>query len=158
MEELAVELELAGPAVEGISSNRQVDRCKVDADLVRPAGLEPDLEQRVARQELTDREVGDRIAGRIGVERMPQSIATVAADRRFDPAAARPWSPDHERDVVTIELMAAHKLLQPPVRLLRARDHHQSRRITVEPMHDAWPVGISAGDVVLEQPVDECPG
>ena len=158
MEELAIELELAGPAVDGISGDRQVDRGEVDADLVGPARLEPDVEQRVARQELTHIEVGDRIARRVGVERMPQGVAPVAADRRFDPAAARPWSPDDERDVMTIELMAAHELLQPAVRLLRARDDHQPRRVAVEPVHDAGPVGISAGDVVLEQPVDERPG
>jgi len=89
---------------------------------------------------------------------MPQGVAPVAADRRFDPSAARPWSPDDERDVMTIELMAAHELLQPAVRLLRAGDHHQPRRVTVEPVHDAGPVGISAGDVVLEESVHECPG
>src|SRR6478752_5300192 len=158
MEELAIELELAGPAVDRISGHRQVDRGEVDSDLVGPSRVEPDVEQRVTRQKLTDSKVSDRIAGRIGGERMPQSVAPVAADRRFDPAAARPWSPDDERDVMTIELMAAHELLQPAVRLLRARDYHQPRRVTVEPVDDAGPVGISAGDVVLEQPVDECPG
>src|SRR4029077_18933444 len=124
-------------------------------DLVGPPRLEPDVEQRVARQELTHSEVGDGITGRVGVERMPQGVAPVAADRRFDPAASRPWSPDDERDVMTIEFMAAHELLQPSVRLLRARDYHQPRRVTVEPVDDPGPLGISAGDVVLEQSVDE---
>ena len=40
MEELAVEAELRAVAVDAVADNRVADRRHVDADLVRPAGLE----------------------------------------------------------------------------------------------------------------------
>src|SRR5438309_6668857 len=49
VEELALEAELARPAVDRVSRHRQVDRRQVDADLVRPARLQPDVQQRVPR-------------------------------------------------------------------------------------------------------------
>src|SRR3954470_18274202 len=89
VEELAIEAEVAALSVQGIARDGQVDRAEVDADLVRPPGLEPHTEERVARQELDHLEVRHRLARRRRVERMPRRVVTVAADRRIDRAAAR---------------------------------------------------------------------
>ena len=51
VEELALEAQ-AGHAVDPVADDGQLDRGQVDADLVRPAGLEPDPEQRVLRRDL----------------------------------------------------------------------------------------------------------
>ena len=41
VQELALEAEVAGDAVDGVAGDRQLDRLEVDADLVRPPRLEP---------------------------------------------------------------------------------------------------------------------
>ena len=48
MEELPREAELACDPVHRIAGYREVDCGEMDADLVRPAGLEPDAQERVA--------------------------------------------------------------------------------------------------------------
>ena len=46
--------------------------------------------------------------------------------------------------------------LQPPVRLLRARDHEEARGVAVEPVDDARPLGLlPARHRVAEETVDE---
>ena len=46
VQKLAPELGV-GHAVDRVTDHRKVDRRQVNADLVRPAGLQPDREQRV---------------------------------------------------------------------------------------------------------------
>ena len=88
VQELTVEPELAADPVHRVARDRQVDRCEVDADLMHPPRLEPHAEQRVALQALLELEVRDRVSRRVGVERLPRRVATVAADRSLDPAGA----------------------------------------------------------------------
>src|SRR3954452_13066633 len=78
VEELAVEIELAGSPVQGITRDRQVDRGDVDANLMRPSRLELHVEQCMAWEQLHDGEVGDRVARRVSVEGMAHRIASVA--------------------------------------------------------------------------------
>ena len=52
VEELPLETEVAGDAVDRVAADGQPDRLEVDADLVRPPRLEPHLEQRVLGEEL----------------------------------------------------------------------------------------------------------
>ena len=85
VEELALEPEVAGDAVDGIAADRKPDRLEMDADLVRPAGLEPDVEERVVAHRLLHLEPGHRLARRRRVERVAGAVAAVAADRRLDP-------------------------------------------------------------------------
>src|SRR5439155_22423363 len=96
MEELTLEAELARSAIDRVTRDGQVDGSEVDADLVGSSRLEPDVQQRVARQQLDEVEMRDRVAGRVGVERVPQSIAPVAADRSLDPARARARMADYD--------------------------------------------------------------
>ena len=77
------------------------------ADLVGAAGLERDAEERVLAVGLEHLEMGDRLAGRVGVERPAGRIVAVAADRRLDPAAARGGAAAHEGEVGAFELRAA---------------------------------------------------
>ena len=68
VQELALEAELTGPAVDGVSGDGESDGGEMDADLMRPARLELHVEERVAREELNELEVRDRLARRVGVE------------------------------------------------------------------------------------------
>ncbi len=61
----------------------------------------------------------------------------------------------HERQILALEGAAADEGLHRLVRLGRARDHEQARRIAVEPVHDPGTVGGAAGYPALEQSVDE---
>ena len=90
---------VVGHAVDAVADDGQVDRGQVDADLVRPAGLEADVEQRVAAEQPLDLEVRDGVARRVGVERVPRRLAAVAADRRLDPPRARARPAADERQV-----------------------------------------------------------
>src|SRR4051812_48381841 len=112
----------------------------MDADLVRAAGLEPHVEQRVAVEQPLDLEVRDRLARRVAVERVARRPAPGAADRRLDPPGpgARPAA--DERLVATLEGVLAHELLQLRVCLLAARDREQAGRVAVEPVDDAGPL------------------
>ena len=112
MEELAPEL-LVGDAVDRVADDRQVDRRQVDADLVRAAGLEADVEQRVPVEQALDLEVRDRLARRVGVERVARRLAAVAADRRLDPAGPRARPTADERLVAPLERPRSDELLQP---------------------------------------------
>ena len=49
VKELPLQAEVAGGSVDRVSAHGEPDRLEVDADLVRPAGLEPHVEERVAR-------------------------------------------------------------------------------------------------------------
>src|SRR3712207_5907421 len=66
MEKLALERQLltarpaAARAVDRIAGHRVADEGAMDADLVRPARLDPHLGQRVAREALDDTEVAHR--------------------------------------------------------------------------------------------------
>ena len=128
------------------------------ADLVRPPRLERDPQEGVPRQQLLDLEMRHRVARRIGVERLPERVVAVAPDRSVDRAAQRARPSGDERDVLARERARLHELLQPAVRLGRAGDDEQPRRVAVEPVHDAGPLRlVSTFDVVGEQPVHERP-
>src|SRR5215831_13534622 len=126
VEELALEVELARPAVDRIARDRELDRGEMDADLVRPPGLEADVEERMASEQFGDLEVRDGIARRIRVERMTHGVAAVAPDRRLDPAGVGAWPPHDEREVVALELASSDEGLETLVCLVRTRDDHQT--------------------------------
>ncbi len=47
VEELPLEAEVVGDAVDRVAADGKPDRLEMDADLVRPARLEPNVEERV---------------------------------------------------------------------------------------------------------------
>src|SRR5215218_2569341 len=102
MQELPAEARL-GDAVDGVAGDRQVDRSEVDPNLVRPPGLKPNAQQRVRVVEALDVEVRDRLAWRVGVERVPEWIGAVAPDRRLDPPRPGSWAAVDERQVRAFE-------------------------------------------------------
>src|SRR6188472_1768580 len=137
VEELPLEAEITGDPVDRIAGYRQVDGGQMNPDLVRPAGLEPDAQQCMARQQLLELEMRYRRARGGRVERMPKPVMPVATDRGVDRPAPRPRPPRHERKVLARQLPAPHEPLQPLVGLVRARDDEQPRRVAVEPVDDA---------------------
>ena len=85
---------------------------------------------------------------------MARRIVSVAPDRRVDPASPRTGTAADEGDVTALDLPPAHELLQPLVRLVRARDNEEARSVPVEPVHDPRPVLLAARSLP-GQPVDE---
>jgi hypothetical protein len=122
VEELTGESQVARDAVDGIPGYGKLDRSEMDADLVGAAGLEADAKERMPAEELGELEVRDSLSRRRRVERDARGVATVAADRRLDAPVSRARAPAHERHVLTDELPATEKALEPPVRLVRAGD------------------------------------
>ena len=98
--------------------------------------------------------MGDRLARRVGVEREPDRVVAVTADRRLDPAGARCRDAANERGIRALERAFPDEVGKAAVRLLGARDDHQARRVAVEPMDDAGPSRLPAGNGAGEQ-VDE---
>jgi hypothetical protein len=154
VQELAPE-PLIRDAVHRVADDRQPDRRQMDADLVRAARLEPHVEQRVPVDQPFDFEVRDRLARRVGVERVTRRLAPVAADRRFDPPGPRARAPADERLVAPLELPGAHQLLQLLERRIAARDHEQTRGVAVEPVDDARPLLVLSARGQADEPVDQ---
>src|SRR3954470_23914331 len=88
VEELALEAELVRASIDRVARNREVDRGEMDSDLVRAAGLELHVQERMPREELDELEVRDRVAWLVGIERVAHRLTAVAADRRLDATAA----------------------------------------------------------------------
>src|SRR3954468_8961204 len=109
------------------------------------------------RQQPLHFEVRDRLPRGVGVERPPEGIVTVAADRSVDATAARSRTPTNKREVVPPEPGVAHDLLQQAVALLGSPYNEQAGGVAVEPMDDARPLRVSAGDASVEQCVNERP-
>ena len=87
------------------------------------------------------------------------AVLAVAAERRLDRAGARARAAADERQVLALQLVLADELLEPAMRLGRARDHEQARGVAVEPVDDPRPVDlVPARRVVGEQAVDERAG
>ena len=85
-----VEAEVALRAVLRIPGDGKLDRREMDADLVRPAGLEPDVEERMRREESRrPRSASPPRAARPCRASVCVAIAAVAADGRVDPSGAR---------------------------------------------------------------------
>jgi hypothetical protein len=156
MEELPAEPE-ARHAVRPVADDWKLDRSEVNADLVRSAGLEPYLEERVPREELGNGEVRHGLPRRRRIDRLPRWIAPVTADGRIDPAAPRPRPAANERRVLALERAAAHESLQASMCFFSARDDEQAGRASVEPVHDARTVHGTARSAVSEERRSECP-
>jgi hypothetical protein len=144
MEELPRKPQVSRDAVDRVTGDGKVDGGEMDADLVRPAGLEPDAEERVGRQEFLELEVRDGPAGRVRVERVAQAIVPVTADWGVDRPAPRPRPAGDEREILPRQRPTAYKPLQPLVGLLRARHDEQPRRVAVETVDDAGAILLPA--------------
>src|SRR5439155_4322282 len=83
VQELAFQLLVRDP-VNRVADDGQPDRGQMHADLVRPARLEANVEERVLIEQTLDLEVGDRLPRGIGVERLAGWVVPVAPDRRLD--------------------------------------------------------------------------
>ena len=88
MEELPLEPEVARDAVDRVAGDRKLDGLEVDADLVGPPRLEPDVEERVRRQELDDLEERHGVPRGGRIERVAGAVGAIAPDRRLDPPGA----------------------------------------------------------------------
>ena len=154
MEELAPQARLGSP-VRRIAGDGQADRGEVNANLVRPAGLQSHAQQGVLGQELDHFEVGDRFLRRLRVERHSRRVAAVAADGSFDPSLPRPRPAADERQVLPLEGMPADECRESRVGLLGAGDDEQTRRISIQTVDDSRPLGVTACDAATQKRVDQ---
>jgi hypothetical protein len=145
-------------AVDRIADYRQPDSGEVDADLVRPAGLEVDAEERVLADQLEELEVCDCVAGAVGVEGLSGRVAAVAADGGLDAALPRPRTSADEGDIGPLEAVFPDELLQPLVSLVGSGNYEEPGCVAVEPMDDSRAVLVPACGSVGQHPVDERPG
>src|SRR6478672_7278681 len=122
---------------------------------MRAAGLEPDVEQGVPVEQALDLEVRDRLARRVGVERVARRLPPVAADRRLDSPGPGARPPADERLVPALELPRSHQLLQLHIRLLTAGHDEQARGVAVEPVDDARPFFVLPTRGQPDEPVHE---
>src|SRR5262245_23829923 len=132
MEELTLEPQVAGNAVDGIAAHGKLDRGEMHPDLMRPAGLQAHLEQRALAEALARLEPRHRAAGALGVERDSRPVAAVAADRRIDAPGARAEGALNEREIAAVDRALPDQLHERVVRLLRARHHEEARGVAVE--------------------------
>ena len=142
VQELPREPQVARHAIARVSAHRQADRGEVHANLVRAAGLEPDLEERVLGELLDELEMRDRLSGLVRVERATGALPPVASDGSVDAPGARLRPAAREREVPSFDLAVADRVLERAVRVLRARDDEQPGRVAVEPVDDTWPVRV----------------
>lgn len=156
MQELPPEAEVAADSVLPIAGHGKPDRCQVDPYLVRTAGLEPHLEERMRRERLDELEMGRRIPWLVGVQRAPGGIAAVATDRGVDSSRTRLRRSAHESGVAPLELAPPDRILEALVHLLRARDDDKPGCVSIETMDDARPLGRPARRTEREQLTREC--
>src|SRR3954468_4639779 len=120
----------------------------MDADLVSPAGLQADVEKRMAVEQPLDVEMRDGVARPLRVERHARRVAPVAADRRLDPPVPRPRPAPYERLVAPLQRTPAEEVAQAVVGRRGPRDEEQAGGVPVEPVSDAGPVGrVAAGEI-----------
>src|SRR3954452_1401784 len=113
VEELALEAELVRASVDRIARHGEIDRGEMDPDLVRAAGLELHVQQRMPREELDELEVRHRVARLVRIERVAHRLTAVSAARRLDATAARARAADDERQIVTLQLASPDEVLEP---------------------------------------------
>ena len=134
------------------------DRAQVHPDLVRAARARRGLEQRAPVQALPDLEPGLRGAAGLLVHddpRPPPVEGGVHGERLVLGGAA------HEGEVAAVDLVPTQHRLQGLVRGIVARDQHQARGPSVQPVHDAPAQRTSQGregHAHPEQPVHERAG
>ena len=124
-----------GP-VDRVAGDRVADRVEVDADLVRPAGDEVELEQRPAGEPLADAVAGHRRPP-VGTTRHPRPVLRVAPDRRLDPPDRRRHAALDERQVRLLDPARLELRHERGLRRVVPGDHQQPARVAVEAMDDA---------------------
>ena len=120
-----------------------------------------DLEQRARRRgSRAPRTSVTASRGVVGVERVPRAIAAVAADRRLDPARARPRLSAHEREVPALDPPLAGSLAEsargprPSARRRSRPDVSRSSRWTIPGRpRDRRPAAPSASRPCASVPV-----
>src|SRR2546423_12257438 len=106
--------------------------------LVGAPGLQPDAQERCARELLHYREVGPRLARSVSARGDELAGHAIAPHRRVYRAASRRPAL-HERRVLPLELAAADQLLERPVHRLGLRPHPPPPGIAAQPADDAPP-------------------
>jgi len=144
--------------VRRIPHNRMADRAQVDADLVRAASRDRDVEERHAIEVARESHSRDRISRAPGSGRHPLPIVGIPSDWRIDPSSGMDYPP-HERDIFFLHLTIRELSRQFLMGAIVLGHHHQARRAAIESMDDAgsqFPTDAAQVLDVMEQGIDEC--
>jgi hypothetical protein len=125
----------------------------MDADLVCPPCLEPDVEKRALTEVLAHLEPRDGVARCVGVERVTCPVTAVAADRGRDSPGARPQCAAYERGVAPLDPALPDRVREAAVRLLRAGGREKPRGVAIEAMDDARSIRVASGGAEREKPL-----
>lgn len=118
------------------------DGLHVDSNLVCPACLQFDPEQREARQGAHDVEVRTSLTREVAADGHPRADAGVASDRGLDRASTRRGTPDDEGEVFAFDASRGERCLQECVGLIGARYDEQTGGVTIEPVNDPGSIWI----------------
>ncbi len=144
MQELPLQPMPPARPVLGIPGDGMLDRGEVDADLMRPPGLEPRMDERVRRQILDHLEVGRRLPRSRPLHCPLCPLPAIPPEGRVNGPGPAPQPPLDQRRVLPHHLPRLHHPRQLPVRLLVPRHHHQPRGVLVEPVDDPRPPALPA--------------
>ena len=160
MEELALERRGRGDAVDGVADDgRPIAARWTRIWCVRPVSRRTRAARARPSSSATSKCVTASRGVSVSSERRVGSRA-VAADRRLDPPGARARPAADEREVLRSSARRRdERRCRRAVRLLRAGDDEQARRVAVEPVDDPGPLGLRrraapcASSAVDERPV-----
>ena len=143
VERLAVERGL-GPgavpgAVDGVADDGMADLGHVDADLVRPARLQPAGDERGDRREpLDDPVMRDRALPLVRPARhAPAEVAPVGHEGEVDRAGRRPDAALDDGEVLALDVVGLEQLLKGPHGVGRPGQGERPGGVHVEPVDDA---------------------
>ena len=151
-----------GTAVDRIADDGVIAVGHVDPDLVGPAGLQPALQQGIAREPLQHPPVGHGMAAIFLGDGHFLPVGGMAANGRVDDAAVLPDAAHHQADVGPGQGVVLELGRQRLVGEVILRYDQQARGVLVDAVDDAGPqLAVDAGEgiaAVVEQGVDQGAG
>jgi hypothetical protein len=160
------------PAVERIADDWMTDCTEVDADLMRPPGLNRDVHQRQGTDRFGADDSRNRLAAPAGSGRRSMPISSsrqpgrhfvavhgVSTDRCID-ASSRLHDAPYEGDVFLLHLPIVKLAGEFVMSRVVLGYHHQAGGAAIEPMHDSGPfLASDAAQIrdVMKQRVDQRP-
>ena len=147
-----------GGAVDGVAGHRTADRGHVDADLVRPAGVDADARQRRGAEVLRDLVVRRRGLSAARDDRHPLPVGGGAADVRLEMPGGRFRHAGKDREVGLADLARAEGGGETLERGVRLGDDDRAAGVAVEAMDDARPpfaADVEDAGAAVEDGVDE---
>src|SRR5262249_55218529 len=125
-------------AIRLVADDGMAPRCQMDANLMRPTGLQPALDVRERAKSLANPEPGDRAPSRtVPSDGHALAMVGITTDGRVDSPSAGGEASMHDREVLARHLARRELRDERMVRGRRLRDDEKARGSLVEPVDDA---------------------